>query len=46
MKEAVSKLKALKTDVSGSYVSDALKNAPDLLFRQLTTMFYGSIMVL
>ena len=27
VKEAVSKLKPQKTDVSGSYVSDALKNA-------------------
>ena len=39
VKEAVSKLKAKKTDVSGSYVSDALKNAPDMLFSQLATMF-------
>ena len=39
VKEVVSKLKPQKTDVSGSYVSDALKNAPDLLFDQLATMF-------
>ena len=39
VKEAVSKLKAQKSDVSGSFVSDALKNAPDLLFDQLATMF-------
>ena len=39
VKEAVSKLKPSKTDVSGSYVSDALKNAPDLLYDQLATNF-------
>ena len=39
VKEAVSKLKPRKTDVSGSYVSDALKTAPDLLFDQLATVF-------
>ena len=39
VKEAVSKLKAQKTDVSGSYVSDGLKNAPDMLYDQLASMF-------
>ena len=39
VKEAVAKLKPNKTDVSGSYVSDALKNAPDLLYDQLATQF-------
>ena len=39
VKEAVFKLKPNKTDVSGSYVSDALKNAPDLLYDQLATNF-------
>ena len=39
VKEAVAKLKPNKTDVSGSYVSDALKNAPDLLYDQLATHF-------
>ena len=39
VKEAVNKLKAKKTDVSGSYVSDALKNAPDLLYEQLASVF-------
>ena len=39
VKEAVMKLKSLKTDVSGGYVSDALKNAPDLLYVQLATVF-------
>ena len=39
VKEAVSKLKPNKTDVSGSYVSDALKNAPDLLYDHLATVF-------
>ena len=39
IKEAVSKLKPDKTDVSGSYVSNALKNAPDLLYDQLATIF-------
>lgn len=32
-------LKTQKTDVSGSYVSDSLKNAPDLLFKQLAKVF-------
>ena len=39
VKEAVAKLKAKKTDVSGSYVSDALKSAPDLLYDQLAKVF-------
>ena len=39
VKEAVSKLKPNKTDVSGSYVSDALKNAPDMLYSQLAVVF-------
>ena len=39
VKEAVGKLKPKKTDVSGSYVSDALKNAPDLLYDQLAITF-------
>ena len=39
VKEAVSKLKLQKTDVSGSYVSDALKNAPDILYDQLALVF-------
>ena len=39
VKEAVAKLKPNKTDVSGSYVSDALKNAPDLLYDQLASVF-------
>ena len=39
VKEAVNKLKPRKTDVSGSYVSDALKTAPDLLYDQLASVF-------
>ena len=39
VKEAVAKLKPNKTDVSGSYVSDALKNAPDLFYDQLASIF-------
>ena len=39
VKEAVAKLKPRKTDVSGGYVSDALKNAPDLLYDQLIVVF-------
>ena len=39
VKNAVSKLKLSKTDVTGSYVSDALKHAPDLLYHQLATIF-------
>ena len=39
VKEAIGKLKLKKTDVSGSFVSDALKNAPPILFDQLATAF-------
>ena len=39
VKDAIAKLKPRKTDVSGGYVSDALKNAPDLLHEQLATVF-------
>ena len=39
VEEAVGKLKSMKTDVGGGYVSDALKNAPDLLYDQLATVF-------
>ena len=39
VKVAVDKLKPNKSDVSGSYVSDALKHAPDLLYEQLATIF-------
>ena len=38
-REAVSKLKPRKTDVSGGYISDALKLAPELLFDQLAVVF-------
>ena len=39
VKQAVDKMKPNKTDVSGSFVSNALKNAPDLLFDQLAVVF-------
>ena len=39
VKNAVCKLKPLKSDVSGSFVSDALKNAPDILFHQIAAIF-------
>ena len=39
VKEAIDKLKLKKTDVSGSFVSDALKGAPDIMFDQLSTVF-------
>ena len=39
VKEAILKLKPQKSDVSGSFVSDALKYAPDLLFYQLASVF-------
>ena len=39
VKEAVAKLKLKKTDVTGSFVSDALKNSPDIMFDQLATVF-------
>ena len=39
VKEAVNKLKPNKTDVSGGYMSDALKQAPDILYDQLAIIF-------
>ena len=39
LKDAVARLKPGKTDVSCSYVSDALKNAPDLMYNQLASIF-------
>ena len=39
VKEAISKLKPSKANVSGSYVSDRLKNAPDLLYEHLANIF-------
>ena len=39
VKTAVDKLRFRKTDVTGSYVSDALKHAPDILFNQLAEVF-------
>ena len=48
VKEAISRLKPKKGDVSGSFVSDALKNAPDLLSDQLATvcrswLYHGTV---
>ena len=39
VKEAVGKMKPLKGDVSGGFTSDALLNAPDILFDQLAGIF-------
>ena len=39
VREAVAKLRPNKSDVSGSYVSNALKCAPDLLHDQLAIIF-------
>ena len=39
VKEAVSKIKPLKGDISGSFVSDALKHAPDKFFHQLAISY-------
>ena len=39
VKEAVMKLKAGKSDVSNSFVSDALRNSPDNLFALLAQIF-------
>ena len=39
VKEAISKLKPGKADVSGSYVSGGLKNSPDLLYEHLANIF-------
>ena len=39
VKEAASLLKAKKGDVSGGFTSDALLNAPDIMFDQLALVF-------
>ena len=39
MKEAACLLKPKKSDISGGFTSDALLNAPDILFDQLATVF-------
>ena len=39
VKEAVNKMKAKKSDVSGGVTSDALLNAPDILFDRLAAVF-------
>ena len=39
VKEAAISLKPKKSDVSGSFTSDAILNAPDILFDQLATIF-------
>ena len=39
VREAVAKLKPRKTDVSGSFVSDALKEAPNVLYDELALVF-------
>ena len=39
VKEAVCSMKSRKSDVSGCYTSDALLNAPDVLFEQLAIIF-------
>ena len=39
VKEAVCSMKPRKSDVSGCYTSDALLNAPDILFEQLALIF-------
>ena len=39
VKEAACLLKAKKGDVSGGFTSDALLNAPDIMFDQLATVF-------
>ena len=39
VKEAVGAMKAMKGDVSGGFTSDALRNAPDILFDQLASVF-------
>ena len=39
VKEAVSQLKARKSDISGGYTSDALMNGLDIMFEHLATIF-------
>ena len=39
VKEAVSKMRPLKADVSGGFTSDALLNAPDILFDNLAAIY-------
>ena len=39
VKEAACKMKAGKGDVSNGYTSDAILNAPDILFDQLSLVY-------
>lgn len=39
VKEAVSLMKPMKGDISGGFTSDALINAPDILFENLASVF-------
>ena len=39
VKEAVGKMRPLKADVSGGFTSDALLNAPDILFDNLAAIY-------
>ena len=39
MKVAVTMMKKGKCDVSGSYTTDALKNAPDILYEHLASVY-------
>ena len=39
VKKVVLSMKARKSDISGGYTSDALLNAPDIMFEQLATIF-------
>ena len=39
VKKAVQKMKAGKSDISGSYTSDALLHSPDIIFDSLAEVF-------
>ena len=41
VKKAAALLEQQKTDVSGGFTSDALLNAPDILFQYLASIFRG-----
>ena len=43
VKTAVKKLKADKSDVTGSFTSDCLKAAPDIFFQKLSSLFKASL---
>jgi hypothetical protein len=41
VKTAASRMKSRKSNVSGSFTSDCLRNGPDILFEMLASVFRG-----